>query len=314
MATRCQRCGNVNDALGSKKYCDVCRAPLPPPESPATEQIATVSGDNAEGQVAASTAPTIRDPRARYPVYRPAPSSRTIRRPASPIVRPSAPASSPVAPAAADYSVSIPNTATGGQAVPTIAGSGRACQVEGTVERVDNPPEEPPDPDVARILMSLIIAVDLILMLGSTFLAIMVGAIVVLVLASLLGAGWIVTIFGFLFQSVFYFLSPVFQALIGGRNRQQTVPVTNYLVVDASGRQSTVRVKGRLRGASIGRGDRICVRGRWRYGVLRLQGGEKIDTGEPLLPERSLSWLWLLLVVAANVAGYAFLADRLPLR
>ena len=188
----------------------------------------------------------------------------------------------------------------------------RGQVLEGTIIRVDPLDPEPPDPNVARILSSLILTVDLVLVLGPLALLILAIFIGVAMLGAALRMMWITTIVGFVFQSVFFFLSPLITAILGRRGGQQHLePVQNYLVRAGNRQAYTFRVKGRLQGATIAKGDRARVWGRPQHGILRFQGGENLDTGETL----SLPFDWhrvlLVLVILGNIAAYLFLRGYL---
>jgi len=148
--------------------------------------------------------------------------------------------------------------------------------------------------------------------LGSFALAAIVISIVVVALAAALGMPWIITILGFIFQTVFYVFSPLIQVIVGrGREERQMEPGINYVLRTADGRLRTFRIKGRLQGATIGEGDRVRVWGRPQNGILRFQGGVKLDIGETLsLPVRWGGWLFLALVVAANLYFYFSLSGQ----
>lgn len=310
MVLKCQRCGHVNDRFGSTRYCDVCGSPLPtreaaiagmPAEAPELHapppEEATLSGGMAEpaGRAGSPRAPEALQPVAREPVVAAMPATAASAPVASPPVPPPLlPAQPAVAPQRA------------------LATHGRV--LEGTVIRVDPLGEQPADPNVARILFSIILIADLVLLLGSAALAALAVLVAVAVLATVLRMPWLTQIIVQVVNLLFYLLYPLLQILLPRAQREQrTEPVANYLVRAADGCPYTFRIKGRLQGATVSVRDRVRVWGRPEHGILRFEGGVKLDTGESLsLP---FNWYWLLLgfAAAANAIAYVVLRAHSPI-
>lgn len=318
MVPRCERCGHLNDRLGSTRFCDVCGAPLPrrahtevgaaePPRPvpPAEEQ--PISAARPPEAPRGEYAPAVRG---RHPEFRTSPLPATAQQPApQPADRPIMPRPTPGAPP-------LPAPPRLPVARPEAGSVAHGHALEGTVIRVDPLGEEPADPDVARILASIIVIVDLLVFLGSLALVLILVTIAVAVVAALLHLPWLSQIVSSVIQLFLYILSPILVPILqrqpGARGQPRTEPVTNYLLRAADGRSYTFRIKGRLRGAAIVVRDRVRIWGRPQDGILRFRGGVKLDSGESLSLPVDWSWLLLGLVVVANIVAYATLRGRLP--
>jgi hypothetical protein len=141
---------------------------------------------------------------------------------------------------------------------------------------------------------------------------ILIGAFIALaIVLAMFGMRWVITLFGFLMQSVFYFLSPVFGGLLQRDRHRQLEPVRNYLVRTTAGQMRTFRLKGQLQGATIAEGDRVRVEGRPHHGILMFHRGQKLDTGEQLTLPFNWSWVLLVLAIVANVIAYVVVRGEL---
>ena len=311
MVPKCQQCGHVNDRFGSTRYCDVCGAALPardaapsgtpskPLEAQATTPpaavLSTVAGPAQPGGAGLSSDGGV---------------LRSLDAEASAIPQPAIQTGAP--------RLSSTGPALAAPAQPALAPAEGAAtfgrMLEGTVIRVDPLGEEPADPDIARILFSLILMVDLVLFLGSLALGLIAVIIVAVVLAAVLRMSWLGQAIMQVVQVLFYVLTPLLQILLPRMSREvRREPVTNYLLRAADGRHFTFRVKGRLQGATISSADRVRVWGRPEHGILRFEGGVKLNTGESLTLPVNWSWLLLGLAVVANVMAYVFLRARVPM-
>jgi len=298
MGVQCQKCGHVNDRLGSKRFCEVCNARLHESiqtRSPQTERLGRETNS-------VITEIPIDQEFKRFSQSNDLPKYTPF---AFPHIE------NPIDNLAGQENQSISNYTPPSQVGVQSPVHLRGNLIEGTVIQIDQLQSERSDPDVARILFSIILTVDIFIILGSIALYIIIAFIIITFLAALLNAMWITTILGFIMQSFFYFLSPIFSGLFRNRQDQQLVPVTNYTVRIPGGATRTFRVKGQLRGATIQLGDRVQVSGRPRHGILRFSRGTKLDTGEPLLRPTNWHILWLLILIIANLFGYLMLEGYL---
>lgn len=320
MAARCGQCGHLNNKLGSTRFCDVCGAPLPR-SLPMEDQQATRAPKAAPSPHIPHSAPVAEPPTLPEPRVDDVPAtpardagSRVSLTSTSPVVRPSAAwpdvrraSSVPehVRPTLAEAARPLRRVGTASVATPRNV-------LEGTVIRVDPLDSEPADPDIARLLASIVVVVDLVVLLGSLALALVAVTIAVTVVAAVLNLPWLSQIVGSVVQLFLYILTPLLQRLPGFRGEQQMEPVTNYLLRAADNAHYTFRIKGRLRGATVSARDRVRVWGRPQHGILRFRGGLKLDTGESLTLPTNLSWLLLGFLVVANIVLYVYLQGRLP--
>lgn len=302
MTTRCDRCGHLNDS--SSHRCEVCNEVLPEPwaeedaDSKAPSRAELESPETPSGSVVRSRYPTYSRPRQRFrPVT---PSVPEGDRRAQEYARPRG-LETHRAPA---RSVSV-RGADRRQLTTTQPGT-----LQGTIVRVDELQPEPPGANVPRILASLIVIVDLILILGPLMLVVIGTFVALVVVSAMFGMRWMITLFGFLMQSIFYFLSPIVGGLLRRDQEPQMERVTNYVMRTEGGQDRTFRVKGQLRGATIDKGDRVRIEGRPRHGILMFRRGHKLDTGEELTLPFNWSWLVLGLVILANVVAYVALRGQ----
>ena len=309
MAVRCQHCGHLNDNVESERFCEVCHTVLPAGEEGAAPVQTDSSADRRPvGTPSEPAPPTAQRPvkrRSRYPQCHPLPPSPIVAQPSqrqvhsrSGSVRPQVPSRRTDAPATP---VARPDRSRSRDPAH------RGTVLEGTIIRVDPLEAEPRDVDVARVLFSLILTIDLVLVLGPLVLILVAVLIGLAILAAVFRMVWLITVFGFLLQSIFFFISPIVTALVGRRDNRQLEPVTNYLIRTEAGEVYTFRVKGQLRGASTAQGDRVRVWGHPQHGILSLRGGERLDTREPLSLPFNWSWLLLVCVIIANIVAYVVL-------
>ena len=183
-----------------------------------------------------------------------------------------------------------------------------ASALEGTIIGVKELDPENRDPDPARILFSLLFVADLFILLGSVALVVLLALVVIAVLAAVLNMMWMMAIFGFIIQALFFFLGPIIGLVTRGRGpAQNQQPVTNYRLRTLDGHDPTFRIKGQLRGVTPQEGDRVRVWGRVQHGILRFREGVNLNTDEPLILPQNWSVFWLIMLVLANVIGFLYL-------
>lgn len=302
MTTRCEQCGHLNSSAAHR--CEVCNRVLPAPWSPPSQDLDQTAQADPD-RIEIRSEPKVRT---RYPDYHP-PRLRS---------RPSANTE--------PYTFEGPGQegTQGHLRMPPTSETARTRRppfprerltppgnvLQGNVVRVDELAPERPAINLPRMLSSLILTADLVLLLGPLILVVIGLLVALVVVSALLGAQWMLTLFGFLMQSVFYFLSPIIGGLLQRRRDPRLEPVTNYVVRTNSGETRTFRVKGQLQGATVAKGDRVLVEGRTRHGILMFRRGHKLDTGEQLSLPFNWSWLLLAAAVVANIAGYVALQGQ----
>jgi len=299
MTIRCDRCGHLNSS--ARHRCEVCNEVLPEPwadqaenaEAPGRSELE--SPEASSGSAVRSRYPTYSRPRQRFQPVTPSVPAGDRR------VHESAQSRGLDSRRAPARDVAV---LTAGRRQPTTTQPGT---LQGTIVRVDELQPEPTGANLPRILASLIVVVDLIVLLGPLMLIVIGTFVALVVVSAMFGMRWMITLFSFLMQSIFYFLSPIVGGLLRRDREPRLEPVTNYVVRAAGGQNPTFRVKGQLRGATIDRGDRVRIAGRPRHGILMFRRGQKLDTGEELTLPFNWSWLVLGLLILANVVAYVAL-------
>jgi len=197
---------------------------------------------------------------------------------------------------------------------PPVPVAGDEPTLEGIVSEVLEAEREDPDLDWGQVLFGILLMFDLALLGAGVFVAVLVAAMIALVVGSVLGCGGMLfTPLVFIAQPVIMLLTAVIRAITGRGPERDRVPVTNYRVEPRQrGGLTEFRLKGRLTNTVIMKGDWVRVWGPVRHGVVVFQRGERVDPMQPgrvspLIRPRTWGWLWLTLLVIANLAAYIWL-------
>ncbi|GEM_PF-2168071 len=161
------------------------------------------------------------------------------------------------------------------------------AQVVGTVIQVEQTYEEPPDFDPARFSIGILLILILFPVLISCFAVYMTCGLALLII----GLGGVFAALNPLNAlGILYFLG------LGGKAKDERVPVRNFRVRDDGGNEYQIRMKGQSPYGNVSSGDILSIWGKWRGGVLLLARAFNHRTNS-MVTIRQSSWGIVLIVL-----------------